>query len=178
MGTITLRRARPADAADFALMMNDPRVYPGVLQMPYTDAEAWRTRLAEPGGADVAELHLVAEADGRVIASCGLFPAAKAQRRRHAMAIGLCVAGDWQGQGVGHQMLAAMCHHADRWLGLLRIELTVYTDNAAAIALYRRHGFEVEGTHRAYALRDGVYIDALSMARLHPNPPAIGPLPP
>ena len=38
---------------------------------------------------------------------------------------------------------------------VLRIELTVYTDNAAAIALYRKFGFEIEGTHRAYALRDG-----------------------
>jgi putative acetyltransferase len=39
--------------------------------------------------------------------------------------------------------------------------------------LYRRHGFVVEGTHRAYALRDGAYVDALSMARLHPRPPVL-----
>ena len=55
----------------------------------------------------------------------------------------------------------------------LRIELIVFTDNAAAIALYRKFGFELEGTHRAYALRDGRYVDALAMARLHPNPPRI-----
>jgi putative acetyltransferase len=47
----------------------------------------------------------------------------------------------------------------------------VFTDNARAIALYQRFGFRVEGTYRAYALRDGVYADALAMARLHPNPP-------
>jgi putative acetyltransferase len=28
-----------------------------------------------------------------------------------------------------------------------------------------------EGLHRGYALRDGSYVDTLSMARLHPNPP-------
>jgi len=27
--------------------------------------------------------------------------------------------------------------------------------------------------HRGYALRDGVYVDALAMARLHPNPPQV-----
>jgi hypothetical protein len=55
---------------------------------------------------------------------------------------------------------------ADRWLGLRRLELTCYVDNTPALALYRRFGFEVEGTHRAYALRDGRYVDAYSMARL------------
>jgi putative acetyltransferase len=174
MTPITLRRARPADAADYAALMNDPLVFPAVLQLPYTDAEAWRLRLAEPGGADVAELQLVAEAAGRVMGAAGLHASRHAVRRRHAMGVGMCVAGDWQGKGVGTQLLEALCQHADRWLGLLRLELTVYTDNTRAIALYRKHGFEIEGTHRAFALRDGVYVDAHAMARLHPNPPQLG----
>jgi L-phenylalanine/L-methionine N-acetyltransferase len=168
---ITLRRARPADAEDYAALMNDPQVFPGVLQLPYTDAEFWRTRLAEPGGAAVSDLSLVAVAEGRVIAGAGMHPASNAVRRRHAMGIGMSVVGEWQGRGVGTLLLAALCEHADRWLGVLRLELTVYTDNARAIALYRKHGFQMEGTHRAFALRDGVYVDAHVMARLHPSPP-------
>ena len=39
---------------------------------------------------------------------------------------------------------------------------------AAGIALYKKFGFEVEGTHRRLAFRDGEYIDAYSMARLKP----------
>ena len=31
-------------------------------------------------------------------------------------------------------------------------------------------GFEVEGTHKAYALRDGRYVDAHCMARLRAKP--------
>ena len=69
--------------------------------------------------------------------------------------------------------MAAMCDYADRWAGALRLELTVYADNLPAIALYRKFGFEVEGTHRAYAMRDGRYVDALCMARLHPDPPQL-----
>jgi L-phenylalanine/L-methionine N-acetyltransferase len=55
---------------------------------------------------------------------------------------------------------------ADDWLNLTRIELSVYTGNAAAVALYEKFGFEIEGTHRRYAFRDGAYVDAYSMARV------------
>ena len=173
MTTITVRRARPSDAEGYAALMNDPLVYPNVLQLPYTDAEAWRQRLTESGGSTVASLSLVALADDRVIGSAGMHSAGTAVRRHHAMGIGMGIAGDWQGRGIGSRLLEALCQHADRWVGVLRLELTVYTDNARAIALYRRFGFEIEGTHRAFALRDGVYVDALAMARLHPNPPTL-----
>jgi putative acetyltransferase len=48
--------------------------------------------------------------------------------------------------------------------------LEVYTDNAPALRLYRKFGFEIEGTKRRYALRDGVFVDAHVMARLRRVP--------
>ncbi|HEY8710230.1 MAG TPA: GNAT family N-acetyltransferase, partial [Burkholderiaceae bacterium] len=90
------------------------------------------------------------------------------------MGLGISVARAAQGQGVGSALMVALCDYADRWLGVLRIELTVYTDNEVALRLYRKFGFEIEGTFKGYALRDGVFVDALAMARLHPNPPRIG----
>jgi putative acetyltransferase len=97
-----------------------------------------------------------------------------ALRRRHAMMLGISVAKAAQGQGVGSALMAALCDYADRWLGTLRMELTVFTDNEAALALYRKFGFEIEGTLRGYAMRDGRYVDAYAMARFHPSPPVIG----
>jgi putative acetyltransferase len=166
----TLRRARPADAEAFVQLMHDPAVYAQLLQMPFPDAEMWRVRLAAhqtPG----AELHLVADVDGQVVASAGLHPVGPALRRRHAMSLGMSVAVPWQGRGVGSALMAALCDYADNWLGALRIELGVYADNHRAQALYRKFGFELEGRQRAYALRDGAYVDSLMMARLHPSPP-------
>jgi L-phenylalanine/L-methionine N-acetyltransferase len=43
------------------------------------------------------------------------------------------------------------------------------------VALYRKHGFVIEGTHRGFALRDGLYFDAHAMARWHPQPPGLQP---
>jgi putative acetyltransferase len=57
---------------------------------------------------------------------------------------------------------------AENWLGLTRIELDVFVDNAPAIALYESCGFRVEGTARNFCLRDGALVDAHYMARLKP----------
>ena len=87
--------------------------------------------------------------------------------------LGISVAPEAQGQGVGRALMQALCDYADRWAQVLRIELTVFADNERAVRLYRSMGFVHEGTHRGYALRDGEYIDVLSMARLHPRPPRL-----
>jgi L-phenylalanine/L-methionine N-acetyltransferase len=172
----TLRRARVADAEAFVRLMEDPAVYAQLLQLPFPDAEMWRGRLGGQMPPNSPELHLVAEVDGEVVASAGLHPVGVALRRRHAMSLGMSVAVPWQGRGVGSALMAALCNYADNWLGVLRIELGVYADNGRAVALYRKFGFELEGRQRAFALRNGTYVDSLMMARLHPRPPSWSPV--
>jgi putative acetyltransferase len=82
------------------------------------------------------------------------------------MYVGMAVREEFQGKGVGDALMKALIEIADGWLNVFRLELTVFTDNERAIRLYRKHGFEVEGTHKAYALRDGRYVDTYSMARI------------
>ena len=169
---ITVRRATPKDAAAFARIMGDPAVYPGLMQLPFTNEELWAARLADsikPGQADVP---LAAELDGVVMGTAGLHPASQQLRRRHAMFLGISVAPEAQGQGVGSALMAAMCDYADHWAGVLRLELSVYVDNERAIGLYRKFGFETEGRLRGYAMRQGQYVDVFTMARLNPHPPA------
>ena len=108
-----------------------------------------------------------------LVATAGLHPVGAAVRRRHVMMLGISVAPHAQGKGVGNALMTALCDYADNWAGILRIELTVFDDNARAVALYRKFGFELEGTHRAYAMRAGRYVTALTMARLHPQQPAV-----
>ena len=171
--TITVRRATPNDAAAYARIMGDPAVYSGLMQLPYNDEGLWHARLVESCAPGKLDLPLAAELNGEVAGTAGLHPVGAAIRRRHAMMLGISVAREVQGQGVGSALMQAMCDYADRWVGALRLELTVFADNAAAIHLYRKFGFEIEGTFRGYAMRDGRYVDALAMARFHPDPPRI-----
>jgi putative acetyltransferase len=166
------RRASPEDAAAMARLMSDPEVFAGLMQMPYPSVEAWRKRL-EQQIEQQDGLHLLAIEQGQVIASGGIHGTGWGVRRRHVAGLGLCIARERQGQGIGSEMMKRLLDWCDNWAGYLRIELTVYADNQRAIALYRRFGFEMEGTHRAHALRNGVYVDTHAMARFHPNPPQV-----
>ncbi len=167
-----VRRARPADAADFARIMGHPEVYPSLMQLPLADEDMWRARIEDGSAPGRHDLRVVAEVEGQVIASAGLHPALPL-RRRHCATLGISVLPEHQGRGVGRALMQTMCDYADGWAQLLRLELTVFTDNERAIALYRSVGFRVEGTHRGFALRHGAYADVHAMARLHPHPPAL-----
>jgi putative acetyltransferase len=162
MTMITVRAREPRDLEAITEIFNCPGVVAGTLQLPYHSVEDRRGWFAQrPPGAH----SLVAEIDGRVVGQLGLHPATN-PRRRHSASIGMGVHDAFQGRGVGSALMAAMLELADRWLDLRRIELTVYADNAAAVHLYEKFGFVIEGTLRAYAFRDGAYVDAYTMARL------------
>lgn len=159
---IRIRAFEPEDVADLTEIFNQPRAIWGTLQAPFTSQEARRQRFASlPAGHTM----LAAELAGKVIGVAGLHPASQV-RRAHAASIGMTVHDAYAGRGVGSALMQALIDQADGWLNYKRLELTVWTDNTRAIALYERFGFEREGVHRTYAWRDGAWVDALAMARI------------
>jgi L-phenylalanine/L-methionine N-acetyltransferase len=163
MPHVSVRHAEPEDYEAMHRIMSAPKAAAGTLQLPLQSAEAWRGRLAEP---PEGLFLLVACVEGEVVGNLGLETSPNRPRIRHVGSIGMAVRDDWQGKGVGTALMEAALDLADNWLNLTRIELRVYVDNSAAVALYKRFGFEIEGTHSRYAFRDGEYVDAHSMARI------------
>lgn len=162
---LQIRRAEPDDCAALYEIFSHPKAVAGTLQLPYPSLEQWRQRLAEP---PKGTFNLVAVVSSRVVGMLGLHTFPDAPRRRHAAAIGISVHDEWQGKGIGAALMRAGLDLADNWLNLTRLELEVYTDNEAAIHLYERFGFELEGTLRQHAFRDGRFVDSYVMARLRP----------
>ena len=138
MPEIEVRRGEPADYAAIHEIYEQPRAVWGTLQIPLPSEALWKKRMEEP---PEGMHHLVAVVDGKVIGQLGLtiFPS---PRRKHAATLGMAVHDDWQGKGAGTALMHAAMDLADNWLNLTRLELTVFTDNEPAIALYKKFGFE------------------------------------
>src|SRR5258708_4345366 len=162
---IVIRRAEPRGAEAVHAISTGPEALAGTLQLPYPSVELWRKRLSEVSSFDYS---LVATIDGEVSGNLGLHEVGKSPRRPHVGSIGMSVRDDRHGRGVGNALMKAAIELADGWLNYQLLELGVYTDNLAALALYRKFGFVIEGTCRAYAFRDGQFVDSYAMARLHP----------
>ena len=158
---LVLRAARLEDAEGLNALSNLPGSMSGTLGLPFKSLATTRRQIeATPDD----NTHLVALLDGQVVGTAGLERFHR--RRRHVANLGMAVHDDFTGRGIGTALLAALVDAADNWLQIHRLELTVYVDNAPAIAIYRKFGFEIEGTHRDYAFRNGHYVDVQAMARI------------
>ncbi len=162
MSQIVVRHAIPDDAAALMQIYSQPETQAGTLHLPLPSPALWQERLQN---ARAGVTMLVALIEGVVAGQLTLEVLATA-RRRHCATFGMGVDPAFHRRGVGRALMSAMIDLCDNWLQVSRIELTVFTDNAKAIALYQQSGFEIEGTARRFAVRDGALIDAYFMARL------------
>lgn len=166
MTDITIRAAELDDYDGICEAMSQPIAQANTLQLPYPTREMWKQRIADTPPTDKS---LVAIIDGKIVGNLGLHPASKTVRRRHVGAVGMAVHDAYHERGVGSALMAAAIDLADNWMQYTRLQLEVYTDNHAAIALYQKFGFVIEGTHPKDSFRHGEYIDSYSMGRLKPE---------
>ena len=80
--------------------------------------------------------------------------------------IGMAIAREWRGQGVGSALMAAAIAGA-RARGLHKLSLGVFAHNTAGIALYRKYGFVEEGRRvKQYRRQSGELWDSIEMGLL------------
>lgn len=86
-------------------------------------------------------------------------------RLGHCMNLGLGVAKDYWGHGIGSALMIAL----EEWAierGIVRLELEVMVHNKAAIGLYKKAGFQLEGTKQKSIKVGDTYIDEFLMAKI------------
>jgi RimJ/RimL family protein N-acetyltransferase len=159
-----LRHARPADAEPLARLYAAVRAEGRWLVTPATavspPSEAFF--IAELIRTDESAV-VVAEAGGEIVGNA-LVMSDRDVSSRHVGVLSVTVADGWRDVGLGTALVAA----TQDWVrerGLTRLALSVFPDNARAIAVYTRAGFVREGIRRQqYRQADGTYRDELLMA--------------
>ena len=160
--SIKIRHSEPKDIPAIKALYAQTTCYAGTLQQPFASEQLWQNRLKEPVPNFIS---LVAVSEGDLMGQLGL-EIFTHPRRKHVANIGMAVSEQHRNQGVGRLLIEAARDTAETWQAVTRIELEVYTDNHAALKLYQDHGFEIEGTAKNYAFRNGEYVDVYLMARV------------
>jgi RimJ/RimL family protein N-acetyltransferase len=107
--------------------------------------------------------YLIALAGERVVGMMDI-QAGKKAHEMHAGTLGISIAKDWRGRGLGRRMMLAAIAKAKSWDGFCRIELDVVPWNPNAIALYESLGFVREAVKRKAVNLRGTPEDEIQMA--------------
>ncbi|NDL64115.1 GNAT family N-acetyltransferase [Acerihabitans arboris] len=162
MVNIIIRHAEAGDYEQIHLIYAQLQVYSNTLQLPYPSQDLWKNRTAQP---TPGHYSLAACIDELIVGELGIETNPR-PRRRHVASFGMGARPDYHRRGVAAQLMTAMLDLCGNWLITGRIELNVYIDNPAAIALYKKFGFTIEGTARNFAFRNGQYVDVYYMSRV------------
>jgi ribosomal protein S18 acetylase RimI-like enzyme len=157
-----VRRLGEADVEDFwQLRLRGFREEP----------ESFGTSYEEAAGRPVAEVARDLGRDGIVVVGAfapglvgvaGLDREPRRKRRHRATLWGMYVSPEARGQRVGRALVEELVRVARATEGLEQILLTVMADNAPAVALYRKLGFEAYGpAPRAMRLCDRALDEVL-----------------
>jgi putative acetyltransferase len=126
-------RCEPEDYETVHRVYSSPRAMAGTDRVPFSSEQAVREELARERDGSFPLLACVGdEVVGQLTLSVYTKP-----RTRHSGHFGIVVRDDWQGKGVGTALMEACLDLADNRLGLIRLDLRVYVDNAQAIPLQR-----------------------------------------
>lgn len=87
------------------------------------------------------------------------------KRNTHSAYLIIGILQAFTGQGIGTRLFQTLEEWAQQQ-NIHRLELTVLAHNNAGVALYKKQGFEIEGTKRHSLLINGLYVDEYFMAKL------------
>jgi diaminopimelate decarboxylase len=160
---VVVRPARPSDARSFLDMWKAVVAERRFVRTEHVRHRAWRYRRTFRRSWTPRQAWIVAVAGERVVGNVSI---SKEEHpvNSHVATLGMAVAAEWRGRGVGSVLMAESL----RWAaenGVEKLALSVYPGNRAAIALYRKFGFVEEGRLVGHSKKSYGYEDEVVMAR-------------
>ncbi len=101
----------------------------------------------------------------RAVGNCSISRYGDQLKFRHRCNFAIALEQAYCGCGLGTLLIERACAMAKE-MGFEQMELGVYADNKRGIALYQKAGFAEYGRiPRAFRLKDGTFIDEITMVR-------------
>lgn len=165
--TVEIREAQVEDASALnqlirAYLQDSDYIPLEVEEFTKTEEETkqWITDLQQASNS----LLLVVEHNGQLIGNIDVTGNPR-KALQHTAILGMGLLALWRGCGIGTLLLQGVIDWVKRTNRLELLWLQVYEENQAAIALYRKHGFEIKGIMPAFIKVKGKYYTNLIMQR-------------
>ncbi|WPK13345.1 GNAT family protein [Lysinibacillus louembei] len=163
---IEIRKATTQDAAQIVQVMADAEQSGFMLFSPgerQITAEGLAKMIANLNNEVKSGLFIAQE--GEVILGYMIVRNDNPERIAHRAYLVIGVHSNSRGKGVGKSLFSFVLNWAKE-VGLHRLELTVLVKNEAAVHLYKRMGFEIEGIKKHSLYINGQYEDEYYMVKL------------
>ncbi|MEH7351433.1 GNAT family N-acetyltransferase [Gottfriedia acidiceleris] len=107
----------------------------------------------------------VAEETSGIIVGYAFAIGSTAKRKKHSVYLVIGILEEYTGKGIGTKLFQAL----EEWAinhSIFRLELTVVKQNEAAVGLYKKMGYEIEGTKINSLIIKGKSFDEYYMAKV------------
>ena len=158
--TCVIRKWALSDAKDLAAALSNKKVQDNLrdgLPFPYTEQD----------GADFISAMLAADenevfafaitADGKAVGSIGAFRQGNIHSR--SAELGYYIGEDYWGKGITTQAVRQICAYVFENSDMIRIYAEPFAHNAASCRVLEKAGFQLEGTLRSNAVKNGKVLD-------------------
>ncbi|MBE0519793.1 GNAT family N-acetyltransferase [Candidatus Bathyarchaeota archaeon] len=159
--TITVREANEDDAEAIKNVVNSVASEKYCV-VPERSREDWDEAIREIKKRK--GLIIVTQVDEKTVGMAHLVPG-KFEKNKHVGFLGILILKGFRRVGIGTVMINFMIKWGERQKGLERVSLTVFSTNKAAINLYRKFGFQIEGISKKQYKIEGKYIDEITMGK-------------
>lgn len=169
MNDVEVRQATVSDATSFLnlwdaldteteFMLFEPNERQATL-------EAQKKNLANASNSENVRIFVLADSKENILAGFCAGRRSSNFRDRHSLHIVIGIRQEYTGKQWGFKLLTEL----EQWaisIEVSRLELSVMVNNNKAIALYSKHGYQIEGTKKNAVFLHSGFVDEHIMAKL------------
>ena len=155
-----IRCWRIEDAEDIAETLNNKNILDNLrdgISFPYTVHDAKEFIQAMNAADSESTFSFAITVDDKAIGSIGAFRQSNIHSR--TAEVGYYIAEPYWGQGIGTSAVKQICEYVFQNTDIIRLFAEPFAHNASSCRILEKCGFELEGTLRKNAVKNGVVVD-------------------